>query len=92
MDRYSFVLELAERLGFTTAAVYDRLYGLCLKQKSRHARHYDGLYWVRMPSKDFPRVFPYLPAKAVGRALRKLRDEGLVREVHCGHIRWYATT
>lgn len=83
---------MAERLGFTTAAVYDRLYGLCLEQKKRHTRYHDGLYWVRMTSKDFPRVFPYLSAKAVVRALRRLRDEGLVREIHHGRIRWYAVT
>lgn len=89
MGRYSFELELAERLGFSTAAVYDRLFDLCQEQKKKHVNHHDGCYWVQMTYKDFPRIFPYLAASTVDKALRKLRDEGLVRKVHHGHISWY---
>lgn len=83
------VLGLAEKLGFSTAAVHDRIYSLCQKQEKRHARYYDGHFWVRIPPKNYPRVFPYLSSKTVGRSLRKFRNEGLVREVHHGRIRYY---
>jgi hypothetical protein len=92
MGRYSLELELAERLGLSTAAVYDRLYDLCLEKRQEHCDCYDGCYWIRMPSKDFPRVFPYLHPSTVSKALRKLRDEGLIRTVRHGRVCWYTIT
>lgn len=82
MGRHSLELRLAERLGISTAAVYDRLYDLCQAQEKRHSNRHDGHYWVRLPHKDFHRVFPFLSEGTVSKALRKLRDEGLVIVAH----------
>lgn len=82
--------ELADRLGFSTAAVYDRLYDLYRRQRRRQGHFHDGRYWVRMPYKDFPRMFPHLPATTVSKALVKLGDEGLLSMVHYGHLSWYS--
>lgn len=82
--------ELAKRFGFSTAAVYVQLYDLYRKQRRQQGHYHAGRYWVRMPCKDFPRMFPDLPAATVSEALGKLEDEGLLRMVHYGHLSWYA--
>lgn len=99
---YSLELDLASRLGVSTAAVYARLCDLCREKSKRDADCHDGLFWVRIPSKDFRRVFPFLSPTTVSRALRMLRNEGLVRvghyggaDVHDGRSNlsnWYAAT
>lgn len=81
--------KLADRLGFSAAAVYVPLYAFYRKQRRRQRHFHDGRYWVRMPYKDFPRMFPELPACIVSKALEKLEHEGLLRMVHYGHLSWY---
>lgn len=93
---------LARELGLSTAAVYDRLYDLCREKERKTADYHDGYFWVRIPYKDFPRVFPFLSAGTVAKALRKLRDEGLVmvgyydetgiHRKRGGPVNWYALT
>lgn len=81
--------KLVKGLGFSTAAVYVRLYDLYRKQRKQQHHFHAGRYWVRMPYDDFPRMFPELPAPIVSKALSKLEDEGLLRMVHSGHLSWY---
>lgn len=81
--------ELADRLGFSAAAVYVPLYELYRKQRRQQGHYHAGRYWVRMPYEDFPRMFPDLPAVIVSKALGKLEDEGLLRMVHSGRLSWY---
>lgn len=81
--------ELVKRFGFSTAAVYVQLYDLYRKQRRRQHHFHAGRYWVRMPYKDFPRMFPELPADTVSEALGKLEDEDLLRMVHYGRLSWY---
>lgn len=81
--------ELVDRLGFSTTAVYSLLYDLYRRQRRRQGHYHDGRYWVRMPYEDFPRMFPYLPAAVVSKAIGKLEDEELLRMVHHGHLSWY---
>lgn len=81
--------KLVDRLGFSTAAVYVQLYDLYRKQRRRQKHYHAGRYWVRMPYKDFPRMFPDLSAVVVSHALKKLEDEGLLMMVHYGRLSWY---
>lgn len=81
--------KLVDMLGFSAATVYAPLYDLYRKQRRRQRHFHDGCYWVRMPYKDFPRLFPGLPAVIVSKALEKLEDEGLLRMVHYGPLSWY---
>lgn len=84
------MLKLADRLGFVTASVYVELYDLYRKQRKRQRHFHDGRYWVRMPYKDFPRMFPDLSEPLVSESLRRLEDKGLLRMVHYGSLSWYA--
>lgn len=81
--------DLVDMLGFSTATVYVPLYDLYRKQRRQQGHYHAGCYWVRMPYKDFPRMFPDLPAVIVSKALEKLEDEGLLRMVHYGRLSWY---
>lgn len=81
--------KLADRLGFSAAAVYVPLYDFYRRQRRRQRHFHDGRYWVRMPYEDFPRMFPELPECIVSKALGKLVDEGLLRMVHYGRLSWY---
>lgn len=83
------MLELVDRLGFSAAAVYVPLYDHYRKQRKQQHHYHAGRYWVRMPYKDFPRMFPDLPAAIVSKALGKLEDEGLLIMVHSGRLSWY---
>lgn len=99
---YSIEVDLAKRLGVSTAAVYDRLCDLCLERERNAVGYHDGRFWVRIPSKDFPKVFPFLSAGTVSKALRRLRDEDLVMVGHYdrasvyggrhGLVNWYTIT
>lgn len=90
MSRRFSALDLAARLGFSAAAVYDRIGTLCRLQKRKNqAYYYDGHPWIPLPPEDYPRIFPYMPASAVVKALGDLKNEGLVKEIHRGHVSWY---
>lgn len=89
MKDLSSTPKLVDRLGFSAATVYAPLYDFYRKQRKRQGHYHAGRYWVRMPYKDFPRMFPDLPAVIVSKALEKLEDEGLLRMVHSGSLSWY---
>lgn len=84
--------KLSNRLGPGVAAVYVQLYDLYRKQRRRQKHFHAGRYWVRMPYKDFPRMFPYLSEDGVYEALGKLEDEGLIMMVHYGNLSWYVAS
>lgn len=102
MGRHALESDLAREFGVATAAVYDRLYELCREKAERNADSHDGLFWARIPSKDFPRAFPFPSSNTVVRSLGKLRDEGLAIVGHYGKeashgtgsplANWYALT
>lgn len=93
MGMRSFEVTLAKDLGISAAVVYGRFYDLVRDRAKVHADYHDGHFWVRIPYKDFPRVFPYLSAGTVSKAIRKLRDEGLVMVGHYDEsgvpVNWY---
>lgn len=83
--------ETVDRLGYSKAIVYVRLYGLYRRERRRQRHFHAGRYWIRMPYDDFPRMFPELPATLVSKAIEKLEDEGLLETVHYGPLGWYST-
>nr|UVX89555.1 MAG: Replication initiator protein A (RepA) N-terminus [Bacteriophage sp.] len=96
MIKHSVEIALTNKFGVRTTAVYERLHDLCAEKARLNADYHDGLFWVRMPCKDFSRVFPYMSEATVSKAIKKLKDEGLVvvghYDAHNGVVNWYATT
>lgn len=96
MRKQSVVIGLAKKLGIPAAVVYERVYDLCRDKARRNVDYHDGFFWVRMTYKDFRKIFPYMAEATVYRALRKLRDEGLIMvaryDKNHGPANWYTTT
>lgn len=96
MIKHSVETALANKFGVRTAAVYERLHALCAEKAKINADYHDGLFWVRMPHKDFSKIFPYMSDSTVSNAIKKLKDEGLVVVGHYDSrnsvVNWYATT
>lgn len=92
----SFETELVNKFGVRTAVVYERLHDLCAEKSRLNADYHDGLFWVRMPYKEFGKFFPYMSPATVGKALKKLKADGLVMvghyDEHNSLVNWYATT
>ena len=95
MVKHSLEVKLVDELGIPTAVVYEVLHDLCQEQEKKNVGYHDGRFWVRMPCRDFPKVFPYLHSSTVFKAIRKLRDEGLVIVGHYDEtnsvVNWYST-
>lgn len=89
MKDLSSMPKLVESLGYSAAAVYAPLYDHYRKQRRLQKHYHAGRYWVRMPYKDFPRMFPELPEPIVFHAIKKLEDIGLLSMVHAGRLSWY---
>ena len=96
MIRHSLEVELVNKFGVRTAAVYERFHDLCAEKAMRNADYHDGLFLVRMPHRDFSRVFPYMSTGTVHKAIKRLVAAGLVVVGHYdesnGLVNWYATT
>lgn len=95
MKKQSTVIRLAKTLGVSAAVVYERVYDLCSEKARRDADYHDGFFWVRMPCKDFRKIFPYMSEGTVYKAIRKLRDEGLIMVAHYDEhnsiVNWFTT-
>lgn len=93
MAMRSFEVRLADELGLSAAVVYGRLCDLCQEKARKNADYHDGFFWVRLRYRDFLRVFPFLSESTVSKAIKKLREEGLVRVGHYdengGSANWY---
>lgn len=46
-------------------------------------------YTTYFGAEDFHRIFPYMSPDAVVKALGDLKNEGLVKEIHRGHVSLY---
>lgn len=96
MGKISFDEGLAEEVGLNAAIIHERLYDLCAEKARNNVDCHDGSFWVRIPQKKLPELFPYMPPTAVLRAMKKLTDGGYVLvghydEDHNG-TNWYAAT
>lgn len=96
MRKLSFDVEMAKELGLAPAIVHDCLSRFCNEKARRNADYHDGFFWVRIPQRAFPQIFPYASVDTIARAIGKLVDEGLVMVGHYdennGTTNWYATT
>lgn len=96
MIKHSFEVRLVKKLGLHTTVVYEVLHDLRKEKARLNADYHDGLFWVRCTRKFLRRTFPCMDITTVDRALRKLRDEGLVVIGHYDEdnstVNWYSVT
>ena len=96
MGKLSFDEGLAEEIGLNAAIIHERLYGLCAEKARNNVDYHDGSFWVRIPQKELPGLFPFMPPTAVIRGMKKLTDGGYVLVGHYDEdhnvTNWYTAT
>lgn len=96
MGKISFDEGLAKEVGLNAAIIHERLHDLCAEKARNNVDYHDGSFWVRIPQKKLPELFPYMPPTAVLRAMKKLTDGGYVLVGHYDEdhnsTNWYAAT
>ena len=96
MRKLSFNEGLAEEVGLNAAIIHERLSDLCAEKARNDVDYHDGFFWVRIPRKELPGMFPYMPPTAVIRAMKKLTDGGYVLIGHYDEdhnvTNWYSAT
>ena len=95
--KHSFDVDVAEKYGVNCAVVIDNLYFWIKKNEANDTNYYDGMYWTYNSVKAFKKLFPYLTTRAIGNALSKLEEEGLIvtgnyNQSSYDRTKWYAIT
>lgn len=94
---HSFDIKIAEKYGIQPAIILNYLYFWIEKNKANEQNFYDGYYWTYNSKKAFATLFPYMTARQIDYAMKKLIDEGLVitgnyNKLSYDRTLWYAIT
>lgn len=95
--QHSFDVDIATEYGVNCAILLNHIWFWCEKNRANEKHNIDGKYWTYNSVRAFEELFPYMGAKAIRNALKKLEDEGLVEsgcfneEVY-DRTKWYAIT
>lgn len=94
---HSFDTEIAEQYGVNAAIILNNMFFWVEKNIANETNFFDGRYWTYNSVKAFSKLFPYLTTRAIGVALKKLIDDGLVvtgnyNKSSYDRTLWYAIT
>ena len=94
---HSFNVEIAIKYGMVEAVLLEHLNFWILKNKANKANFYDGNYWTYNSTKALAELFPYVSSNTISRALRHLKEEGLIlfgnyNKISYDRTTWYAIT
>jgi len=94
---HSFNVEIATKYGMIEAVLLEHLNFWILKNKANEINFYDGNYWTYNSTKALAELFPYVSLNTVSRALRHLKEEGLIlsgnyNKISYDRTTWYAIT
>lgn len=94
---HSFDIEVAKEYGVQPAILLKNIYFWISKNRANEINYYDGNYWTYNSKKAFAELFPYMNARQVDYALKKLIDDGLIitgnyNKVGYDRTLWYAIT
>lgn len=97
MEQHSFNVEIATMYGIAPAILLNNLYFWIKKNKANKVNYYDGYYWTYNSKNAFAELFPYMNARQIDYALKKLIDAGLIITGHYNETAydrtlWYAIT
>ena len=73
-----FDIDIAKRYGVLSAVLLQNLQHWIEKNKANEKNFFDGHYWTYNSKKAFTELFPYVTARQVDTALKKLIDDGVV--------------
>lgn len=94
---HSFNVEVAKKYGVNAAVLLNNLNFWIAKNKANNTNYYDGYYWTYNSKNAFAELFPYMNARQIDYALKKLIDDGAVitgnyNKVAYDRTLWYAIT
>lgn len=95
--QHSFDIMIAKKYGVQPAIILNHLYWWVEKNKANKVHFYDGYYWTYNSKSAFAEIFPYMNARQIDYALKKLIDNGLVitgnyNKSAYDRTLWYAIT
>ena len=94
---HSFDIDIAKEYGIPCAVLLEHLWYWIEKNKANRKNERDGSYWTYNSISAFCELFPYLSKNTIIRALKKLADEGIIKEAVFNdaafdRTKWYAIT
>ena len=94
---HSFDIDIAKEYGIPCAVLLKHLWYWIEKNKANRKNERDGSYWTYNSISAFCELFPYLSKNTIIRALKKLADEGIIKEAVFNdaafdRTKWYAIT
>lgn len=94
---HTFDTNIAEKYGVHSAILLNNIYFWIEKNKANGSNYYNGSYWTFNSKKAFSELFPYMTARQIDYALKKLIDEGVLitgnfNKVAYDRTLWYAIT
>jgi hypothetical protein len=96
-ETHYFDTEVAKRYGVNCAVLLQNLWHWVRKNEANNKHFHDGFYWTYNSTKAFQELFPYLSQRQIETALKKLRDEDVIKTgnynvVAYDRTLWYAIT
>lgn len=92
-----FDIEIAQQYGILEAVLLNHFEFWIDKNKANEKNFYDGCYWTYNSTAAFSKLFPYASKRQIEKALKNLRDQGLIKtgnynENKYDRTLWYAFT
>ena len=93
MDKRSYDMDIAGKVGEKAAILYEYLAYWCERSGELH----DGLRWIFKTIKGFQEVFPNMNERTIRRCLNKLESSGYIKTGNYNKIpfdktKWYAVS
>lgn len=94
---HSFNTDIATKYGIAAATILNHLCFWIKKNEANGDNFHDGLYWTYCSRDGFEKLFPYLSARQIDYAIKKLIDGGIVitgnfNKSTYDRTLWYAIT
>lgn len=94
---HSFNVRIAERYGVHAAVLLNNLEHWIEKNRANGKHFYEGNYWTYNSRRAFAELFPYMNARQIDYALKKLIDDGVIitgnfNQIAYDRTLWYAIT
>jgi DNA-binding PadR family transcriptional regulator len=96
-ETHYFDIEVARRYGVNCAVLLQNLWHWVRKNEANNKHFHDGFYWTYNSTKAFQELFPYLSQRQIETALKRLRDEDVIKTGNYNAVAydrtlWYAIT
>lgn len=95
MTTHHFDTNIAQQVGVNAAIIYQNISFWIEKNKANGKHNYEDRHWTYNSISAFEELFPYLGAKAIRNALKKLVNDGYLvvgefNKIAYDRTRWYA--